>query len=514
MTRPDRRPRSRRHLPLAAGLAAALVCTLAGFANANAEERRFAIIVGTNASLEPGVAALRYADDDALRYQALFGALGVQTFTLASVDESSRRLHPHAASVPPPTRAALRAAVDSVARGVSDARTAGHRTSVYFIYAGHGARDPRTGEGFLTLSDARLTAPELFATLVAPLPADNVHILVDACHAQFLAEARGPGGKRRPLRTFAAELSKRALDRRVGLLFATSSMRKTFEYEGFQAGVFSHLVRSGLHGAADLDLDGIVSYDEIQRFVAHAVAPIPNELYRPQVHALPPEGRSTFVDLRDAGARIVLEGTEGPAHHVVEDRNGVRLFDFHNAEGQPLSLVWPQGEPPFTLHEESSGHEVTLPAPAALVKLSALREQPRTAASRGAADHAFRSLFAYPFDRRTLAALDLQAQSAPVDEAPESGARTWSRRAYYGAAAAATVGAAAFVISRLIVASVDGETSQTDVRDANDAARTWRTVGWAGMTVAGAAALTGLTLSFLPGDGASESYGLAASGRF
>ena len=52
----------------------------------------------------------------------------------------------------------------------------------------------------------------------------------------------------------------------VGLLLSTSSARESHEWSGFESGVFSHEVRSGLYGAADADGDGRVSYAEIAAF--------------------------------------------------------------------------------------------------------------------------------------------------------------------------------------------------------------------------------------------------------
>src|SRR5437762_3404086 len=75
---------------------------------------------------------------------------------------------------------------------------------------------------------------------------------------------------------------------RVGLLLSSSSHRESHEWDGFEAGVFSHEVRSGLYGAADADGDGEVTYREIAAFVARADAAIPNERFRPQVYAHAP----------------------------------------------------------------------------------------------------------------------------------------------------------------------------------------------------------------------------------
>ena len=48
-----------------------------------------------------------------------------------------------------------------------------------------------------------------------------------------------------------------------GVVVATSSEAETHEWSRFDGGVFSHELRSGLLGSADLDGDGQVRYDEI-----------------------------------------------------------------------------------------------------------------------------------------------------------------------------------------------------------------------------------------------------------
>ena len=81
--------------------------------------------------------------------------------------------------------------------------------------------------------------------------ADESHLIIDACYSYFLAFGRGPGGRRREVPSFAtAEGLAGRSD--VGLLLSTTSARESHEWAGFQAGIFSHEVRSGLYGAADL----------------------------------------------------------------------------------------------------------------------------------------------------------------------------------------------------------------------------------------------------------------------
>ena len=71
----------------------------------------FALIVGVNQGADRELPKLRYADDDAARYQDLFRLLGARTHVLARIDENTARLHAQAAAeAAPPTRDGLESA--------------------------------------------------------------------------------------------------------------------------------------------------------------------------------------------------------------------------------------------------------------------------------------------------------------------------------------------------------------------------------------------------------------------
>lgn len=482
----------------------ALTALVVGMGTAHAEGPRpshqtFALIIGVNRPQEPGLAPLRFADDDAFKYEALFRTLGAQTITLTVADENSRRLY-DGPKTSVPTRQEFDGATKLLAGLVKAAHAKKQTTTVYFIYAGHGARDETTNDGFLTLADGRLGARDLFSGVVDQIGAGTFHFIVDACNSQFLTETRGPGGKRRPLPSFAHEVARRALDQRVGLLFASSSMTKTFEYEGFAAGVFSHLVRSGLYGAADFDLDGIVTYEELQRFVAVAAAPISNELYRPRVHALPPVHTKALADVRAAlGNRIVIDGALPAAHHVVEDRNGVRLIDFHNATGETVHLLWPKGALPLFVYQEDGSEEVQLDAAAGALVLAQAPKRTRRAVARGAADHAFRSLFALPFSGKSVAQIDLQTQTVEPDPNPSNKRHVprTAKAAFWTAGGLAAASAAAFGAAALTL-DADKNASTDKALALNKRAEALQWAAGVGLGLAAAAAITGWVLLALP----------------
>jgi len=391
-------------LALAAVAAPASPAAAAPPADASGPEAaRFAIIVGVNVSIT-GDAPLRYADDDAAAYLELFRALGARTYLLSRFDEGTRRLHPQAAAeTQDPRRAELAHVVDQVAADVARARARQVPTIVFFIYAGHG--NVENGRGYLTLEDARLYGADLEHLIVDRVAASETHFIVDACYSVFLAMSRGPGGERREAQGFSA-LGGLGARPGVGLLLSTSSARESHEWSEFQAGVFSHEVRSGLLGAADADGDGQVSYREIAAFVDRANAPIPNERYRPDVYAKAPSPTSPLLALRPAlGRRLELTGTN-PGRYFIEDARGVRLADFNNAPGQALRLIRPVASAPLYLRKLAANAnadvEYLMDAAPDVLRLEDMHPRPSTAQARGAAQDSFRLLFSLSFSQHEV----------------------------------------------------------------------------------------------------------------
>jgi hypothetical protein len=361
----------------------------------------FALIIGSNVSVDRELPPLKYADDDAARNLDLFRLLGARTYLLSRLDENTRRLHPQAAAESlEPRRAVFERTMAQIGSDVAQARERHLETELYVLYAGHG--NVENGEGYITLEDMRITGGGL-ARFHASIPATHINVIADACASYYFAYGRGPGGERRPLHGFqdAPQLTS---DPRIGLLLSTSSARESHEWDAFQAGVFSHEVRSGLYGAADADGDGRVSYREIAAFVARANEAIPNERFRPDVHIKAPAQSETLLDIRQAlGRRLDVEGVQG-AHYEIEDGRGVRLVDFHNATGETVHLVRPPPTGRVYVRRLDDGTEFTVPASPSVIALGNLAGTPARVASRGAAQEAFDLLFSLPFDHAVVAA--------------------------------------------------------------------------------------------------------------
>src|SRR5205814_8831143 len=89
----------------------------------------FALIVGVNKSIDPDVAVLRYADDDAARYLDLFRSLGARSYVLTRPDTNTQRLHPQvAAEAMLPNHADFERATALLAADVEQARQRGVKT--------------------------------------------------------------------------------------------------------------------------------------------------------------------------------------------------------------------------------------------------------------------------------------------------------------------------------------------------------------------------------------------------
>jgi hypothetical protein len=393
----------------------------------------FAIIIGANRSVDPKLKPLLYADDDAVRYLVLFQELGARTVLLTRPDANTTRVLPGAvANAQPPQRENLYAAVSAIASDVRAARAKGLHTELYFLFAGHG--DVDDGRAYLGLEDAKLTGADLDRDVLRPIGADQSHVVIDACYSYFLANKRGPGGSPRVVRGFSE--SGGGLDRSdVGLLLSTSSARESHEWDGFQAGVFSHEVRSGLYGAADADGDGQISYREIAAFIVRANAAIPNEQLRPDVFARPPQGGRRLLDLQVGQRRtLVVDAHVVAGHHLLEDRAGNRLVEFHGAPSRALRLLRPKDT--VYLRNVDTGQEYEIAGPDREIRVAALGARPSPARTRGAAHHAFNLIFSMPFDESAVAQYNFPETEAVVaaDLAP-SPPSSWRPRAALAVAA-------------------------------------------------------------------------------
>jgi len=362
---------------------------------------------------------------------------------------------------------------------------------------------------YLTLEDARLSGAELLTGVVQRAGADRTHVIIDACDAYLLALPRGPGGTRRPMSGFV-ELEAASRAGRIGYLLSSSVSGESHEWAGFEAGVFSHEIRSGLCGAADANGDGQVTYAEIGAFVSRANEAIANQRFRPQVLARAPRDGDLWLDLRSRGDRqLRLDGPEGAAHYLLEDAQGVRLLDFHGTGTAPIHLVRPPGEGPLYLRRVADGLERTVPRTGGIVHMESLPAVAARWQTRGAAHHAFSQIFTLAFDDRAVAtwddhAAEVRSRLDAEEIARETQGASARRRHILGVTAlavglAAAIAATAFELSAHALhdeAPLGESHAQAVARNAQIDARNHATLGL--VIGAGGAAATGAVLLLWP----------------
>ena len=337
-------------LLLRAPLAALWVALLATApASAASESGAYALIVAHNGGLDSSQAPLRYADDDGARYHELLAPRVREAVLLSVLDEETQVLHPGlAAKTRPPTRAALKEALTRLNARMAQDRARGERPVLYFVFTGHGKRGA-AGEGTVSLLDGGFTRTDLFQGVLAPSQASYIHLIVDACDSYYFVHSRGalPVG---PAQAAAVKglLATRELDRypQVGVVLSTSTEQESHEWSAIRSGVFSHLVRSALTGAADVNADGRVEYSELHAFVAAASQGAEDVRGRLAAFVRPP-ALDRSASLADLGSRASVGYLLVPAGLAgrlwVEDTRGLRVAELHKERERSLVLALPTG---------------------------------------------------------------------------------------------------------------------------------------------------------------------------
>ena len=381
---------------------------------AAADTERYALIVTNNRSLSLGRPDLHFADDDGARYARLFGQLfgHGNVVLLTEFDAASAQLFadlPARTTARAPTRANLMSAVSRLAQRVARAKQSGAAVEIHLVFAGHG--DVERGQGFIELGDSRLMAADLDTHVIRPLQrADRLHLILDSCNSYFMLNPRKPGGRRWATSTATTQTLLEKYDN-VGALISTSAEAVTYEWSEIQSGIFSHEVRSGMRGAADVDADGTITYDELRAFVEVANLSIVNDLYRPKMLANAPAGDNTFLRLPKSSSMLRLSAAPTHRRLTLRDATGVRIIDTHVAAGSGLSVLLPKATSIDVEHRTTApdGRAVSnvLHVPAvqatAAVSLGDLPAAAQTTQARGQSP-LFAALFATPFGPAAYAA--------------------------------------------------------------------------------------------------------------
>jgi hypothetical protein len=379
-----------------------------------AKAKRFALVIGSNRSLDKKQAPLRYADDDAAKIAALLEDAAVEVTLLTTLDRDSQADFPdRAGATQAATKAALRSAWAAMQSRMQDARDDGAGVELLIYYSGHGDVGP-DGQGFLTLDDGKFTRADLFGEILAGSIAQHNHILIDACRSEQFVLSRGAnrwksdqaqGGYGEAVRRYLDEHQLGAFPN-TGVILAHSVDQQTHEWERYRGGIFTHELVSGLRGGADINGDGHIEYSELGAFVAAANSSVDDPRARLQVVVRPPaddERRPLLVHAPLLGKRTLLLTDELSDLWSIEDARGVRIADLRRSGERPGYLRLPAGE--LYVARERPGDEGTVREETTLeaerdgvILGSMLAFSPSTRAARGAVDRALRSgLFATPF---------------------------------------------------------------------------------------------------------------------
>lgn len=321
---------------------------------ANAELRRFALVVGSNATLNANLAPLRFADDDASRLSEFLSEVGVDVALVTTFDQQSQqmfwRLVDHAS---PATPQGLDSAYEALLTRMQAAKESGNTVDLLVYYSGHGDVGP-DGNGYLTLDGGKLTRHDLFEGLLGRSPAHHNHLVIDACRSEELVLSRGGAWKPDRANVDYARAVRRYLDEHsmdhftnTGVILATSSDQQTHEWERYRGGVFTHQLLSGLRGAADVNGDGAIEYSEIGAFVAAANSGVTVPRARLRVVVLPPKNDERHAVVQHdnvATQRVLLFPGSAKGRFALEDARGVRLADLHRAGGSPNYVRLPAGQ--------------------------------------------------------------------------------------------------------------------------------------------------------------------------
>ena len=403
-------PRFRTSLCAVAGLCVGLLMIWPGTAPAaDPAESRHVLIVAHNKSLDRGIKPLQFADDDGARYWELFQGSGARVSLLSVLDAETARTHPRAARAARiPWMRNLVQEVGRIAAAVKRDNRAGRRTTFTFIYVGHG-NVSKSGEGYVNLQDMRLRRRDFFQLVVDRVPADSVHLVIDACKSFFLL-SRGPKKWKddrsghsygEQVRAFLARNSLESHPH-VGAILSTSGDEEVHEWSAFRSGVFSHQLRSALSGAADINGDGRVEYSEVGAFIAAANYKVAHQRVRirPFLRAPPSNRHVALADVRQPRRGVVLElAPSDRGHYSVEDQRGVRRVDLNKSPGRGLRIALVPASYRYFIRR--GDRESVLPAgQRRVVRLASLTSGPARANARGSVDSTFHaSLFDHPYSR-------------------------------------------------------------------------------------------------------------------
>jgi Caspase domain len=396
------------------GLLLAVVVVFSG-EGASAAARVHALVIGNNGVFphggddppDPTLAPLEFADDDAAAVSSFVGQIASSVHLLTVMDLETQALYPRwVASARPPTQAAVEQAVAAMSRAIAADHARGDESVVWFFFSGHGSIS-RRGEAALALSDTGMTQEFLYEKVLAKLPADYIHLFIDACHAESVVRPRDAHAEvvSVPPATANALLLRKTLARfpNTGAILVASDGAQAHEWDAIGHGIFTHELLSALRGAADVNRDRSIEYSEVYAFISAANRSIADPRARLSIVSRAPDRnrRVSLLDLSEfpRARNTWLTGLSGQRGmlQVVDDR-GRYVATLHNAAAFSSDLLVPAGANLFVRAARMEAQVSTRPGQA--VAFERLRFSPPISRSRGEISSAIRrGFFATPFSR-------------------------------------------------------------------------------------------------------------------
>jgi len=216
--------------------AAAAIALAAPAASAGVPADVHALVIGNNQAPDGDLAGtvvppLRFADDDAAAFFDLLSKISSDNHLLTVMDAETQAVWPNLAAVArPPTMAEVRTAVATIADRVKDDRRRGRQSSVFMFFSGHGAAS-KSGDPIFTLADGGISNQILYEEILSKIPADYVHVIIDACNAEGVVRPRTVAAQPVGISATQADaiLSRSTLRRFHRSLFSPPTRRKIGE---------------------------------------------------------------------------------------------------------------------------------------------------------------------------------------------------------------------------------------------------------------------------------------------
>jgi formylglycine-generating enzyme required for sulfatase activity len=273
---------------------------------------RRAVVIGINDYADARVPDLKFAESDARAVRDLL------------IDESIGGFKPDNVAL----LLGKDATTKNIKKALYDLRRVGEDELVVIYFSGHGAK--AGGESFWITQDAELAdlGPTALSNaelsrLLSAIPSQRVLTLLDCCYAaDTVLNQKAVVSIDDLAQTFTGK-------GRVTIAGAGGG-EEAIEVAGLKQGVFTHFLISGLRGGADANADGVVTLDELWRFIQPKVEEAARQnrgIQKPTQHMETGQQTDRFLlTLNPAAASRVVTRVAALRKLALDDKLPVELF--------------------------------------------------------------------------------------------------------------------------------------------------------------------------------------------